>query len=508
MRSVRYCAVAMLVLMQATSSFAALSKDVADFPKGPAELLMTKEEKKEWKALTTDDQAKAFIDLFWARRDPTPATPKNEFLVDFQERVVVANERFDSVSGPGAKSDRGKVFILMGSPTKIRRTAGPPATIQTGPREFRPSTRAEMTGGVQGSSGKELWEYEQVKTSIVLGQPLVQIAFVDQYGTGEYKMERTAQADLTTLFESTARAFVTQPELASVPLHSAPSIALTQPPAPLTSLTNDAYRSALAEARSATQPSGSLFVTYAEFITPAGEHFIPVHLYAPKTSGLTANASATFFGTVEKEGGEVVGMFEEPAKLMASKDGVFFARSLQLPPGKYRGSFGLAKDGTPIAASSVALVVSGLDKDAPAVSALILTDDIYPLAEAQNPTDPFAFGGLKVVPKSDATFRKTEELSYFFEVRNPGVDPATSQPKMTMKKLVTGTTGDGKTVKMAGPAEMMPLQESKGVPGHYVFGQAIPLSSFRPGSYTLSLKVTDLTLNQSYELSAAFRVIE
>jgi len=507
MRSVRFCAVAMLVLLHASSSFAALAKDIADFAKGPAELLMTKEEKKQWKALTTDDQAKAFIDLFWARRDPTPATRKNEFLVDFQERVVVANERFASVSGPGSKSDRGKVFILMGSPTKIRRTAGPPATIQTGARGFRPSTQSEMVGGVQGSSGKELWEYEQVKTPIVLGQPLVKIAFVDQYGTGEYNMERTAQTDVTALFESVARAFVKQPDLESVPVYSA-SIPLSQPPAPLTSLKNDAYRSALAEAQSATQPSGSLFVTYGEFITPDGEHFVPVHLYAPQTSGLTANASATFFGTVEKEGGEVVAVFEEPARLLASKDGVGFARSLQLPPGKYRGSFGLAKDGTPIAASSVALVVSGLDKDAPGVSALILTDNIYLLTEPQNPTDPFAFGGLKVVPKPDATFRKTEELSYLFEVRNPGIDPATSQPKMTMKKLVTGTTSDGKTVKMAGPAEMIPLQESKGVPGHYVFGQAIPLSSFRPGSYTLSLKVTDLTLNQSYELSGTFRVID
>jgi GWxTD domain-containing protein len=507
MRSVRFCAVAMLVLLQASSSSAALSKDVADFAKGPAELLMTKEDKKEWKAITTDDQAKAFIDLFWARRDPTPGTPKNEFLLDFQERVVVANERFDSVNGPGAKSDRGKVFILMGSPTKIRRTAGPPATIQTGGRGFRPSTTSEMAGGVQGSSGKELWEYEQVKTAVVLGQPLVRIAFVDQYGTGEYNMERTAQTDVTALFESVARSFVKQPDLTSVPV-AAPSIPLAQPPAPLTSLTNDAYRSALAEARGATQSSGSLFVTYGEFITPEGEHFVPVHLYVPKTTGLMANASATFFGTVEKEGGEVVAVFEEPATLTASKDGVFFARSLELPPGKYRGSFGLAKDGAPVAASSVALVVSGLDKAAPGVSALILTDNIYPLTEPQSPKDPFAFGGLKVVPKSDTTFRKTEELSYFFEVRNPGIDPATSQPKMTMKRSVTGTSADGKTVKMAGAAEMMPLQESKGVPGHYVFGQAIPLSSFRPGSYTLSLKLTDLTLGQSYELSGTFRVIE
>jgi hypothetical protein len=93
-------------------------------------------------------------------------------------------------------------------------------------------------------------------------------------------------------------------------------------------------------------------------------------------------------------------------------------------------------------------------------------------------------------------------------MRNPGIDPATSQPKVSMKMMITGTTLDGKPVKMGGPAEMAPLQELKGVAGHWAVGQAIPLAGFKPGSYTMAIKVTDLTRNQSYDLTGAFRVVE
>jgi hypothetical protein len=233
---------------------------------------------------------------------------------------------------------------------------------------------------------------------------------------------------------------------------------------------------------------------------------VPVQLYVP---GDTTAAAATFFGVVEKADGEKVATFEEPVTLTATKDGSFYARSLTLQPGQYRGAFGLAKDGKAIGVVSTPIAVTGLDKDASGVSSLMLSNNIYPLTEAQQPTDPFAFGGLKVVPKSDATFRKSDELWYFFEARNPGLDPANNnQPKLSVKLSLTGTTADGKPVKMNAPAEITPGQELKGVPGHWAVGQAMPLATFKPGSYKLAVKVTDLVANQTWDLEGSFRIVE
>ena len=107
---------------------------------------------------------------------------------------------------------------------------------------------------------------------------------------------------------------------------------------------------------------------------------------------------------------------------------------------------------------------------------MILSNNAYPLAEAQFITDPFAFGGLKVVPRGNLTFRQAEDLWYFVETRNPGIDPATTQPKMSLKVTITGKTDEGKPVKIAGPAEVVQAIELKGVTGHWGVGQAIPLA--------------------------------
>jgi hypothetical protein len=112
------------------------------------------------------------------------------------------------------------------------------------------------------------------------------------------------------------------------------------------------------------------------------------------------------------------------------------------------------------------------------------------------------------VPRGNLTFRQAEDLWYFVEARNPGIDPATTQPKMSMKVTINGKTDDGKPVKIAGPAEVVQAIELKGVTGHWGLGQAIPLASIKPGTYTITTKITDMTLDKSYELTENFKVVQ
>jgi hypothetical protein len=76
-----------------------------------------------------------------------------------------------------------------------------------------------------------------------------------------------------------------------------------------------------------------------------------------------------------------------------------------------------------------------------------------------------------------------------------------------VKLDVEGTNADGKKVKMSAPpmeAEAFPL---KGVAGHYGLGSGIPLSSFKPGDYTFTVKVIDTIQKSSYTLSEKFRIV-
>jgi len=158
-----------------------------------------------------------------------------------------------------------------------------------------------------------------------------------------------------------------------------------------------------------------------------------------------------------------------------------------------------------------------LDKTASSVSPLILSNNVYPLPVAQNPDDPHAFGGLKVVPKGDRTFHSSDELWYFVELRNPGLTepaadaaaaPTVVTPKIQIKIDVEGTDAAGNKIRRPAAPREVDAMELKGVPGHYGIGNSIPLASFKPGQYTFNVKVIDTIKKSSYTLSEKFTVIE
>ncbi len=76
----------------------------ADWDEGPEGFLLTKKEKKEWKKITTDAAAEAFIELFWAKRNPSPETSFNSFKAEFDSIVEFCDEKFAYGNRRGALS--------------------------------------------------------------------------------------------------------------------------------------------------------------------------------------------------------------------------------------------------------------------------------------------------------------------------------------------------------------------------------------------------------------------
>jgi GWxTD domain-containing protein len=515
--TMRSIAVAALAAMVAVGAFAALSPQYADFGKGPAQWIMTKEEAAKWKTITSDDDAKAFIDLFWARRDPTPTTAVNEYRDTFEGRVKYADDHFTTAKIKGSMSDRGKILIAIGPPTRVQKQSNAPQSTHNYSAQLGDSGTGGDTARV---ANRQAWIYEREKApDMKMTTPTIEIGFTDQFGNEDWKFERGGKSDPGVVSREMIQRSITSPDLTVAPTYAAAApaaaapAAMTTTPAPaaplnMTSFKTPALQSAIADFRAAkTNPyEKTLFVTWGEFITGRGDYFVPVELYVPKSAGLAAGADLTFFGVVDDASGTPVAVFEEPAKLQASKDDLYFDKSLSLPAGKFRGTFGLAQAGKPVAIATTDMTLAGtIDKSAPAVSGLIMSNNIFPLAVAQNPNDPYAFGGLKVIPKGDRTFSKSDELWYFFELRNPGMGEA-QKPSIQVKVDLEGTTAEGKKVTMSSPPAEASLIELKGVPGHYGVGSSLDLSGFKPGSYTLKVKVTDTNNKQSYNLQETFKV--
>jgi GWxTD domain-containing protein len=92
---------------------------------------------------------------FWARRDPSPDTPRNEALLEFMRRVRSANAQF-SGAGPGWRTDQGRVYIRHGSPDQV---------------EDIPAT--------QNSPPLQIWHYLS---------PHRRFIFADRSGFGRYEL--------------------------------------------------------------------------------------------------------------------------------------------------------------------------------------------------------------------------------------------------------------------------------------------------------------------------------
>lgn len=101
--------------------FEGMSEAQLDTVYMPLVYLMTGDEQGLYGGLSPDGK-RNFLRRFWARRDPTPGTARNEAQEDFYGRIAEANRRFregGTADIPGWRTDRGRIFIKYGPPDEL-----------------------------------------------------------------------------------------------------------------------------------------------------------------------------------------------------------------------------------------------------------------------------------------------------------------------------------------------------------------------------------------------------
>ncbi len=146
-------------------------------------------------------------------------------------------------------------------------------------------------------------------------------------------------------------------------------------------------------------------------------------------------------------------------------------------------------------------------------STILVADKVNVLTVAPGPEEarerPFVFGLQELLPAPDMEFKKTEELSIFFQVYNSGLD-ATGKPNLTLEYEFHKTEGGAekffnKTNPQIVDATNLPPQFDPAkfpVPG----GIQVPLASFGEGQYRLAIKITDKAANKTFNQDVKFTV--
>jgi len=84
--------------------------------------IITPKEREVFLKLQTDKEREIFIEAFWKQRDPSPGTPKNEFREEHYRRLNYADKIYGrSTPLPGWKTDRGRIYIILGDPKNIEK---------------------------------------------------------------------------------------------------------------------------------------------------------------------------------------------------------------------------------------------------------------------------------------------------------------------------------------------------------------------------------------------------
>ncbi len=86
---------------------------------GPIAQIAAADEIQAYLRLASDDQAKAFLTAFWAKRNEDTPVFKDTPQQIFTARLAEADKRFTEAVYPGSRTDRGIRFVLYGEPESI-----------------------------------------------------------------------------------------------------------------------------------------------------------------------------------------------------------------------------------------------------------------------------------------------------------------------------------------------------------------------------------------------------
>jgi GWxTD domain-containing protein len=456
--------VALAASLLATAALAQLSGSYANWPKGPDGFLLTKQELKDYDKITSDAQAQAFIDLFWAKRDPDLNTIVNEFKLDFDERVKAADKQFGTEKLRGAMSDRGRTLVLLGMPSRHSFVpAGSPVQ----------GTPGENQEPYEDRGNVEIWEYQKDRLPADLKAEQVLFVFVEtRLGMKDFPLERgdRRNAQAMKLLASAPERWLLNPKLTEVPkLGLLPG-----------SKAPGAAQLAVLATEPRPWPEGTRTYTTSGSATVA-HHPAWVSVRVPAS----ATAANEAIGRVRAAAGDrEVGSFVVAVNPLETAGNRLYEFSLPVDAGAWKLDLALLAAGTPVAIGTIDFEAETVPSEGAYISPFYWGVDVRQEAQAHL-GDAFNVGGWHVVVHPEENYAPGESISYFAFVIRPGLDQA-GEPGITVG-LAVFQDQRKLTERAAEKANLSEVSDDM-----WMYGSQLPLSIFRrSGSYRLEVTLTD-----------------
>ncbi len=473
---------ALVVWGAAAVATAQLSPEYKGWPDGPAGFLMTKAEKKEYQGITSDAQAKAWIELFWAKRDPNLETVGNEFKVDFDYKVEAADRQFSADKLKGSMSDRGRVLILLGRPSGF---SGQPAGAVVGRIE---------NPGVDDHGAGEVWLYKKAQLPEAVKKEIkaddIRFYFYEtRMGLKDFQLDRasTSNSIALKLLSLIPEALVVNPKLTEVPRAGLLPGSKAANPAQLAVLSDEPRK----------WPDGAVSAVTWGFLRESAQS-LWVYLQLPDA----VPAATEAIGRVRNAStGDEAGTFVVNAQPLSIKGGRAYEFAFPLAPGKWAGEIALLAGAEVVAVASVEGTIDPLKADGPQFSPFYWTVDVR-----QDPSgfrSAYNIGGWHALPRVGGTFAVSElqHLDLFVFVVHPplGEDGKPKQLDISLQLFVNDKPGQKMSLGQHPPNEMP-------IPGLYFLGVPLPQLP-KPGNFTFEVTFKEASSNLTASVKVPLKVV-
>jgi GWxTD domain-containing protein len=491
--------------------------------------IISDEERKAFKSLSNDEEREAFIENFWLRRNPNPDSPDNEFRDEHYRRIQYANDHF-AAGKPGWKTDRGHMYISFGKPDSIE-------SHPSGGAYNRP---IEEGGGETSTFPFETWHYRYLEG---VGDN-VDIEFVDTCQCGDYhftidrsekdallhvpgmgqtQWEEMGQSKKADRFRGGVESLGSGPmsssqgakefdriELAAK-LFAPPPVKfkdlegfisehkiLNGPPFPFDVRTDFVKVTDSTVLVPITVQIRNRDIT---FETKNGVATGVVNILI-KVTTLTHKTVQTDENTVE---------VEQPAELLEKsldRKSIYW-KALPLLPGLYRLDIAIKDVHNP---DHIGLYGRGLDvptyhDEKLAVSSLILADQMGTVDSHSIGAGNCVIGNIKICPRVTSgplvpvSFKRNQELSFWMQVYNLGIDEASKSNLATVTyQIIDTATNNVIFEKQLDSKDLGPHSDQLTV------DKSLPMAGLQPGKYKVTIKINDEISKQEIAQSAPFVV--
>jgi GWxTD domain-containing protein len=460
-----------------------LSKQYETWLRDEVNYLITDEEKKLFLSLKADGERNAFINAFWARRDPLPLTPANEFKDEHYRRLAEAKVKY------GLHGDRGRIFILLGPADSIDN--------ETSGKYVFPC---------------EVWNYSNLSLP---GFPSsLRLLFFKQWGVGDFRLYSPLFDGLEYLVPQRHYDFAPGDDSQIKKLIQSTMgidfLMATQSVTPGTDrLESERILATLRDPvafealRPSSKPRVTTYVSYEKlpfdvegffsgdghgnFYYDAVLNISPENLTFEK-AGEKNYGREDVYVTIRDPDRNVVAQFNDQLSLelteteMEAKQGyrLGYAFSELLIPGEYTMNI-LLRDYVSSRVGEKDLRLSL--PDAVRSTPLLLAAGMESVAAAAADTSgkrPFSFGRSRVIPRANTNFSLNEDIYLYFEIYRQAADSGDYSIEYTIR--------DTRDNKVKTDAEILTLPAGeKSLPVKKVFSP----KGLAEGDYMLSVSVTD-----------------